>query len=66
MNKQHLYESNDGKIHACEGARMVVHDPGTYIIWTLCEIDVPPNCSFISTEKITCQDCPKRKENNVR
>lgn len=35
---------NDGtRVHACEGDRMVDQDRGTFLVWTLCERDVPAN-----------------------
>jgi len=52
----HLYD--DGKaIHSSEGAQMVANDPGTYLVWTKCEIDVPANKSFRSMEQPTCSHC---------
>jgi hypothetical protein len=50
---------DDGKaIHACEGARIVVSDPGTFVVWTRCEQDVPANAGFRENgEAVTCQKC---------
>ncbi len=50
----HLYESKDGIIHACEKAE--VH-PGIILVWTLCDKDVPAGKSFKSKEKVTCDAC---------
>ena len=51
----HLYEK-EGLIHACEGGQ-VANNRSTYVVWTLCEIDVPANQSFKSGEKVTCPKC---------
>ena len=57
----HLYD--DGKvIHTCEGARMVAHDPGTYLVWTKCEIDAPANKSFKSKEQANCPACDQTEQ----
>ena len=54
----HLYESKDGIIHACEGTSMHPDNPvGTKLVWTKCSKDVPANKSFMGAEKITCQAC---------
>lgn len=50
----HLYQDNRDVIHACEGNE--VHR-GVYLVWTLCELDVPANKSFKSWECPTCMDC---------
>jgi len=50
----HLYQSKDELIHLCEGGEAA---PGEYVVWTLCEIDVPANKSFKSEEMATCPKC---------
>jgi len=50
----HLWESQDGLIHLCEGGEAV---PNEYIVWTMCNIDVPANKSFKSEELATCSKC---------
>ena len=54
--KNHLYETPDGLIHACEGGQATI-DQKNYLVWTLCELDVPANKSFRSNEEITCPKC---------
>jgi hypothetical protein len=57
----HLYD--DGKsIHQCEGAQIVSGNPGTYVVWTLCDKDVPANQSFKSAETPTCPRCRQEGE----
>ena len=52
----HLYEDQNGLIHLCEGGEVV---PNEYVVWTLCEIDVPANQSFKSKKLPTCPKCLK-------
>jgi len=58
--KNHLYQSKDGKIHACEGGQ-TTNDRSTYVVWTKCGIDVPANKSFRSGESVTCEKCMNAK-----
>lgn len=53
---------DDGKVlHACEGDRMVPFDHGTFLVWTLCQRDVPANAAFVKNgEAVTCQTCAAR------
>ncbi len=53
IEKNHLYESN-GIIHLCEGSDV---QRGIKIVWTKCQIDVPADRSFMSTELPTCKTC---------
>lgn len=51
---------NDGNvIHECDGARMVASDPGTYLVWTKCGVDVPANAAFYGVTPVTCKECAK-------
>lgn len=59
QGRNHLYEQG-GVMHACVGARMAERDPGTYLVWTLCQKDVPGGTSFKSRESVTCRDCIER------
>ena len=52
----HLYEDEKGIIHLCEGGQ-IASDRSTYLVWTLCLIDVPANESFKSEEDATCNQC---------
>lgn len=57
QGRNHLYEQG-GVYHACVGARMVERDAGTYLVWTLCEKDVPADQSFKSRDlSVTCAAC---------
>jgi len=53
----HLWEDRKGVIHLCDGSRLVDSDKNTYVVWTICEIDVPANESFKSEEQPTCAKC---------
>jgi hypothetical protein len=59
---RHLYETNDPipLIHLCEGSETVPGDPGTYLVWTKCGIDVPAGKSFRSMERANCSECLKQ------
>ena len=46
----------NGKIHACEGS--YVH-PSIRLIWTLCEIDVPADQSYLPGDEDGSVDCEK-------
>jgi hypothetical protein len=50
---------NDGQcIHAAEGDRMVDQDKRTFLVWTLCEKDVPANRSHKGDHSdTTCDEC---------
>ena len=64
----HLYESQDGLIHLCEDGQ-IVNANATYVVWTLCKIDVPECQSFKSGEAATCPQCKlkfERRKNNDR
>lgn len=54
--RNHLYE-RDGVLHGCQGGNGAARDPGTYLVWTGCGIDVPANASFKSREAVTCPAC---------
>lgn len=54
--RNHLYE-RDGVLHGCRGGNAAANDPGTYLVWTGCGIDVPANGSFKSRESVTCPAC---------
>lgn len=45
-----------GKVHQCEGARVT---PDHFMVWTLCEIDVPPGKAWEGEEgdTVTCPAC---------
>ena len=63
MNKTSAYDRDDLKyddgkaVHACEGARGADFDRGTFIVWTVCQKDVPANKSFVGVDDITCPVC---------
>ena len=63
MRRNHLYDDRQ-YIHSCKGAYIHENNPDTYLVWTVCGIDVPANQSFEGYECITCPDCCKeiRKE----
>lgn len=49
---------NDGTtVHDCEGARIIPFDPGTFLVWTKCGIDVPANQGVNGTDAVTCKGC---------
>ena len=50
---------NDGtRIHACEGDRMVDNNPNTFLVWTLCNKDVPASKGYVGEHSdATCEDC---------
>ena len=52
---EHLYEDGKGIIHSCEQTEA---HPGIILVWTKCDIDVPPNKSFKSnSETFNCVAC---------
>ena len=57
---KHLYETEDRIIHKCMGSEVV---PGEYLVWTLCDMDVPANKSFKSeTLDATCSICLEQSQ----
>jgi len=56
---RHLYQSKDSLIHLCESAEI---DEGLRLVWTKCDIDVPENSSFMSTEEPTCPRCTAKEK----
>lgn len=54
---QWLWTSSDGDVHLCTGDHTIPDDPCTFLVWTLCERDVPANMSYLAREEATCQEC---------
>lgn len=63
-----FYLDRTGRRHACYGHKMVETDPGTYLVWTLCGMDVPPNEGYqpvgrngspVRADEVTCDVCKK-------
>lgn len=52
-----LWESGS-QIHAAEGDRMVDQSPSTFLVWTLCGLDVPGGTSYTGDHSdATCSAC---------
>jgi len=55
--KDHRYDDGT-QVHACEGGYAAVEGRSPYMVWTLCEKDVPENESYeILCQEVTCADC---------
>jgi len=63
----HLYQDASKSIHLCTGSRLIDSDPLTYLVWTLCDLDVPSNMSFKSSkEEADCKYCLDEQERTSR
>lgn len=58
-----LWRDQDGEVHVCEGSEM---HPGIWLLWTLCQKDVPANAAFHADpgDQVTCEKCLKAKESS--
>jgi hypothetical protein len=56
------WKSPDGIIHSCTGNRMVDADSRTFLVWTECAIDVPPNEGYTGGEGADCPKCARALE----
>ena len=58
-----IYYDDEHGIHVCEGAK--VH-PGVFLVWTLCQKDVPANQGYTTDQPqpITCGECLKTISDN--
>lgn len=54
-----IWTDKAGVTHQAEGNRMVSHDPGTFIMWTVCcKRDIPASTAFLgSLDAVDCADC---------
>jgi len=57
MKELHLYKDKSDSIHLCESSQIIPSDRGTYLVWTLCNKDVPANQSFKDKLEPTCAKC---------
>jgi hypothetical protein len=55
------WTDDSGVVHACESC---IAAPGIRLVWTRCEIDVPPNGSHYcdNPRDVTCEACLTRPE----
>ena len=54
-----IYYDDECGIHACEGGYAATPKASPFLVWTLCEKNVPANQGYRtdSPQPITCEDC---------
>lgn len=62
MKPYHRYIDAGLVVHACEGGYAATEGRSPYLVWTLCDRDVPANQSYKTQDStITCRQCKARK-----
>ena len=57
MSKAIKWKDGDGVVHRCASAEIIPGDSHTFLVWTLCGVDVPAGTGFTGGPAADCEKC---------